>query len=127
MYNPFSELNVFDRMDFAEYWFKTGTPTFLVNALRSDEYDIRKLNKDVMIAARSIDEYRAGETSLIPLLYQSGYLTIKSYDASLDAFTLGFPNEEVKYGFLTELLPAFIPIAQQTTPNSEVKQRRIRK
>ena len=109
MYNPFSVLSVFDRMDFADYWFKTGTPTFLVKTLRDGLYDIRKFDNEVTIAARSIDEYRAGETSLVPLLYQSGYLTIKSYDASLDAFTLGFPNEEVKYGFLNELLPAYIP------------------
>jgi hypothetical protein len=109
MYNPFTVLNVFDSLDFANYWFKTGTTTFLANTLRNSRYDIRKLNNDVTISVDAIDEYRAGETSLVPLLYQTGYLTIKSYDASRHAFTLGFPNEEVKYGFLNELLPAFIP------------------
>ena len=109
MYNPFSVLNTFLKNDFGYYWFKTGTPTFLTKTLRNTNYDINKLENDVTIAVRAVDEYRAGETSLVPLLFQSGYLTIKSYDASIDAFTLGFPNEEVKYGFLNELLPAFIP------------------
>jgi len=109
MYNPFSILNVFDSKDFAYYWFKSGTPTFLVKSLRNTGYDIRKFNNEVTIEARSIDDYRTGETSLVPLLYQSGYLTIKSYDKKYDEYTLGFPNEEVKYGFLNELLPAFAP------------------
>ena len=109
MYNPFSLLSTFLHNQYAYYWFKTGTTTFLAQTLQNEVFDIRKFDNDITIAARSIDEYRAGETSLTPLLYQSGYLTIKSYDASLDAFTLGFPNEEVKYGFLNELLPAFIP------------------
>ena len=107
MYNPFSVLNVFDSMDFGYYWFKTGTPTFLVKTLRNDNFDLYKFDNNISISVRSIDEYRAGKTSLVPLLYQSGYLTIKSYDISLDSFTLGFPNEEVKYGFLNELLPAY--------------------
>jgi len=108
MYNPFSVLNVFDNMDFGTYWFKTGTPTFLVKALKNNKFDIRKFENDVTIPVRSIDDYRAQETSLTPLLFQSGYLTIKSYDSTIDAFTLGFPNEEVKYGFLNELLPAYV-------------------
>jgi hypothetical protein len=109
MYNPFSVLNVFESKTFRNYWFKTGTPTFLVKSLRNNLFDIRKFNDNVTIAVSAVDDYRAGETSLTPLLYQSGYLTIKSYDADSDAFTLGFPNEEVKYGFLNELLPAYIP------------------
>ena len=109
MYNPFSLLNVFDSLDFAYYWFKTGTATFLTKIIRNSNYDLTKFNDDITIEVRSIDEYRAGETSFVPLLYQSGYLTIKSYDVELDAFTLGFPNEEVKYGFLKELLPAYVP------------------
>ena len=109
MYNPFSLLNTFMKNDYAYYWFKTGTPTFLANTLQKSNFDIRKLDHDVTIPLKKIDEYRADETTLTPLLYQTGYLTIKSYDASLDEFTLGYPNEEVKYGFLDQLLPAFIP------------------
>jgi hypothetical protein len=109
MYNPFSVLNVFNSLDFGYYWFQTGTPTFLVKALRNSLYDIRKFNGDVIIDVISIMDYRVGESSLTPLLYQSGYLTIKSYNKKIDAYTLGFPNDEVKYGFLKELLPAYIP------------------
>jgi hypothetical protein len=109
MYNPFSVLRVFDSKRFGEYWFETGTPTFLVNTLKGSLYDIRKFDDDVKIAAPLINKYRVGETSLTPLLYQSGYLTIKSYDAKMNTFTLGFPNEEVKYGFLNEMIPAYIP------------------
>jgi len=109
MYNPFSLLSTFMKNKYAYYWFKTGTPTFLTRTLQKSQFDIRKLDNDITIPVTEIDEYRVGETSLTPLLYQTGYLTIKSYNASLDAFTLGFPNEEVKYGFLNQLLPAFIP------------------
>ena len=108
MYNPFSLLNTFAKLDFAYYWFATGTPTFLAKALSNRNYDIRKFNDDINIAANSIMDYRVENQNLIPLLYQSGYLTIKSYEQILDAYTLGFPNEEVKYGFLNELLPAFV-------------------
>jgi hypothetical protein len=113
IYNPFSLLNTFAKQNFAYYWFATGTPTFLVKALRKQNYDIRKFDNDVRIAANSIMDYRGENQNLIPLLYQSGYLTIKSYDSFFDEYTLGFPNEEVKYSFLNELLPAFVltPIA----------------
>jgi len=109
MYNPCSLLNVFAKKDFGYYWFKTGTPTFLVKALKNQHYDFRKFDNDVIMPIHSIDDYRVNETSLEPLLFQSGYLTIKSYDAMFNEFTLGFPNEEVKYGFLNQLLPAYAP------------------
>ncbi|MDR1341480.1 MAG: ATP-binding protein, partial [Prevotellaceae bacterium] len=108
MYNPFSILNTFADNDFACYWFATGTPTFLAKALRKQNYDIRKFEDDVKIAANSIMDYRYENQNLVPLLYQSGYLTVKSYEQDGDFYVLGFPNEEVKYGFLNELLPAFV-------------------
>jgi hypothetical protein len=108
VYNPFSLLNTFLAQKYRYYWFATGTPTFLANALRNQNYDIRKFDDDVIIAANSIMDYRVENQNLIPLLYQSGYLTIKEYRQDRDAFVLGFPNEEVKYGFLNELLPAFV-------------------
>ena len=79
IYNPFSLLNTFGSLDFAYYWFATGTPTFLVNALRNQNYDIRKFDNDVVIAADSVMDYRVENQNLIHLLYQTGYLTIKSY------------------------------------------------
>ncbi|MCL2132615.1 MAG: ATP-binding protein [Lentimicrobiaceae bacterium] len=114
IYNPFSVLNTFRNLDFAYYWFATGTPTFLAKALRNQNYDIRKFEDDVLIDTTSIMDYQVENQDLIPLLYQSGYLTIKSYKEDEDAFVLGFPNEEVKYGFLKELLPAFVLTAITT-------------
>ncbi|MDR1746973.1 MAG: ATP-binding protein, partial [Tannerella sp.] len=111
MYNPFSVLNTFASRDFADYWFKTGTPTFLAKMIVNSNFDIRSFIDNITIATRSIDDYRVGESSLVPLMYQSGYLTIKSYDPEYDEFLLGFPNEEVKYGFLNELLPVYAPEA----------------
>ena len=109
MYNPYSLLNTFAKQDFAYYWYETGTPTFLVKLIRNLEIDIRKFDNDVAIGARDIDQYRHGATSPIPILYQSGYLTIKQYDRQFDEYVLGFPNEEVRYGFLNDLLPVYAP------------------
>jgi len=110
IYNPFSLLKTFFHWDFNYYWFKTGTTTFLAKTLLNNYFDIRKFgDNEITIEVSAIDEYRANETSLTPLLYQSGYLTIKAYNSGDDEFTLGFPNEEVKYGFLKELFPAFAP------------------
>jgi hypothetical protein len=109
IYNPFSLLNAFAKRNFAYYWFATGTPTFLVKHLANTGFDIPILENNISIDANSIMDYRAENENYIPLLYQSGYLTIKGYDNKFDEFTLGFPNEEVKYGFLNELLPQFTP------------------
>jgi hypothetical protein len=109
VYNPFSLLNTFLTQKYRYYWFATGTPTFLAKALRNQDYEIRKFeDDDVYISAASIMDYRYENQNLVPLLYQTGYLTIKSYEQDEDVYVLGFPNEEVKYGFLNELLPAFV-------------------
>ena len=109
IYNPFSVLKTFAKLDFAYYWFETGTPTFLVKHLANTGFEIPILENNVSIAASSLMDYRVENDDYIPLLYQSGYLTIKEYDSKLNEYTLGFPNEEVKYGFLNELLPQFTP------------------
>jgi hypothetical protein len=80
----------------------------LAKSLRKQNYEILNFNDNVLIEANSIMDYRVENADLVPLLYQSGYLTIKEYKQNFDAFVLGFPNEEVKYGFLKELLPAFV-------------------
>ncbi|MDR1860596.1 MAG: ATP-binding protein [Bacteroidales bacterium] len=110
VYNPFSIMHTFRRNDFGDYWFETGTPTMLVKILENNRFDIRKFENDLTIAANSIDDYRFGQIDITPLLYQSGYLTIKAYDPVLNQYTLGFPNEEVKYGFLVELMPQYAPV-----------------
>jgi hypothetical protein len=84
VYNPFSLLNTLYNKQMRRYWFETGTPTFLVKALVDMHYDLRSLFDN---------------SGLVPLLYQSGYLAIKSYDNDLEEYTLGFPNDEVEYGF----------------------------
>jgi hypothetical protein len=109
MYNPFSLLNTFDAKDFGNYWFATGTPTFLVKMLKDIDFDIKRLETDVRISAQSIVDYRAESRDPTPLLYQSGYLTIKDYDDIFKEYILCFPNEEVKYGFFNELLPVYMP------------------
>jgi hypothetical protein len=109
MYNPFSLLNTFVKKDFGNYWFATGTPTFLVKMLKDIDFDIKSMENDIRMSADSIADYRIEYEDPLPLLYQSGYLTIKDYDAMLDEYILGFPNGEVKYGFFNELLPVYMP------------------
>jgi len=117
IYNPFSVLNTFGNLDFAYYWFATGTPTFLVNTLRKQNYDIRKFEDEVIISANSVMDYRVENENLIPLLYQSGYLTIKSYEQDGNFYVLGFPNEEVKYGFLRLTAKITLSLTPPTTAN----------
>jgi hypothetical protein len=109
MYNPFSVLNTLIKRHFGYYWFQTGTPTFLINQMKKADFDPLNFAGDISLYARSITDYRVNTGSPAPILYQSGYLTIKGYDRQLDKYTLGFPNEEVKYGFLEALLPAYMP------------------
>jgi hypothetical protein len=118
MYNPFSLLNVFSKNALRYYWFSTGTPTFLVKMLKDTQFDIPNLEQnDITIAAPSITDYRVGNSNPLPLLYQTGYLTIKDYDTMFDEYLLGFPNEEVKYGFLKELQLIYSPTQQKSDFN----------
>ena len=105
--NPFSVLNAFDKLEFGNYWFQTGTPTFLVELLKKSDYDLRLLIDGIEAPASSFTEYRMNTDNPIPLIYQSGYLTIKEYDKEFRNYMLRFPNEEVKYGFLGFLLPFY--------------------
>ncbi|MDR3252004.1 MAG: ATP-binding protein [Tannerella sp.] len=113
LYNPFSLLNTLDDKEFGTYWYKTGTPTFLVKLIASGEMDISNFEDKVSIEANRIDEFKVGEYSPVPILYQSGYLTIKNYIPEDNIYVLGFPNEEVKYSFLDDLTPTFLPLKNQ--------------
>ncbi|GAP72345.1 hypothetical protein SAMD00024442_3_55 [Candidatus Symbiothrix dinenymphae] len=115
MYNPFSVLNTFASNDFDYYWFSTGTPTFLAKMLKDADFDIPSLEDNVTIPAPSISDYRAGDVNPVPLLYQTGYLTIKDFNPKYNTYVLGFPNEEVKYGFLDELRRIYTPSARLGT------------
>ena len=108
VFNPFSVLNVFDGYKFSNYWFQTGTPTFLVELLKKSEYDLRTLIDGVEANASSFMEYRVDANNPIPLIYQSGYLTIKGYEPLFRTYTLGYPNEEVKIGFIETLIPSYL-------------------
>ena len=105
MFNPFSVLNAFFSKEFGNYWFQTGTPTFLVELLKESDYDLRLLMDGIETAASAFTEYRADRKNPIPLIYQSGYLTIKDYDREFRLYRLGFPNDEVRYGFLNFFTP----------------------
>jgi hypothetical protein len=109
VFNPFSTLKTLIDSEFSCYWFQSGTPTFLAVILKKAGADLRKFSDGIIANRMDIDNYRPENANITPLLYQTGYLTIKGYDQKFGIFTLGFPNEEVKYGFLEELLPQYAP------------------
>ena len=114
MYNPFSLLNAFDYKEIKSFWFSTGTPTFLVNFLKEAHYFIPDLDGNVELDEEGLQTYRAVAQDVLPILFQAGYLTIKKYISDLRLYRLGFPNDEVRYGFLHNLLPAYsdLPFGQ---------------
>ena len=107
MYNPFSLLNAFVKKEISGYWFGTGTPTFLVNFLKEAHYYIPDLDGKVELDEEGLQTYRAVAQDAVPILFQAGYLTIKTYIPEARMYRLGFPNDEVRYGFLKNLLPAY--------------------
>lgn len=98
IYNPFSLLNTFAQRQFGSYWFETGTPTFLVEQLKHCRYDLKRLTQE-MAMADSLNGIDSMEENPVPILYQSGYLTIKDFNREFRYYTLGFPNKEVEEGF----------------------------
>ncbi|UTC44883.1 ATP-binding protein [Treponema sp. OMZ 857] len=114
MYNPFSLLSAFVKKEISGYWFGTGTPTFLVNFLKEAHYYIPDLDGNVELDEEGLQTYRAVAQDALPILFQAGYLTIKEYISDLKLYRLGFPNNEVRYGFLRNLLPAYsdVPFGQ---------------
>jgi hypothetical protein len=96
-------LNTFDNKKIQYYWFATGTPTFLFKELERTRFDITRFNNNIEISEPAINDYQPGDMTPAPLLYQSGYVTITGYDKESHSYNLGFPNEEVKYGFLNNL------------------------
>ena len=116
IYNPFSLLNAFTKKEIGSYWFATGTPTFLVRTLQHQkEICIRDILENAEMDENSLQDYRPDMNNPIPILFQSGYLTIKDYDERLGLYKLGFPNDEVKYGFLDNLVPAYTSIAKDAS------------
>ena len=114
VYNPFSLLNTFDSLKFKEYWFETGTPSFLVKVMRKTSYDVTRLSSD-LVGSSLLTDVNTAFLNPVPLLYQSGYLTIKGFDPRFNLYTLGFPNLEVKDGFLNFLLGYYAPVQSDST------------
>ena len=114
MYNPFSLLSALVKKEIKSYWFSTGTPTFLVNYLKEAHYYIPDLDGKVELDEEGLQTYRAVAQDALPILFQAGYLTIKEYISDLRLYRLCFPNDEVRYGFLQNLLPAYsdVPFGQ---------------
>lgn len=101
IYNPFSVLNTLANSRYDDYWFKANTHTFLIDILKKHDYCITDLNK----AQVKVNMMNNVDSNPIPVIYQSGYLTIKSYDERFKNYQLGFPNKEVEEGILNILLP----------------------
>lgn len=106
IYNPYSLFSAFANQKVSNYWFETGTPTFLIQMMQKFKYDITSMD-DVESTDYAISRPTEAMTTMIPLLYQSGYLTIKDYDRETDIYTLGIPNQEVRIGYADGLLPTY--------------------
>ena len=112
IYNPFSLFNAFNSKEYKNYWFSTGTPTFLIDILRHADFDVRAL-EGVEATDEQFDAPTEQITSPIPVLYQSGYLTIKGYDRNFQIYRLAYPNGEVRKGFIESLLPSYVHLPAQ--------------
>ena len=111
VYNPYSLLKVLATSKYKYYWFENATPSYLVRYLRRMKIFMPDLEEELLLDAGSLQDFRYNdEDSVIPLLFQSGYLTIKKYLAEEQIYQLGYPNEEVRFGFLQELLPLYVNI-----------------
>ena len=109
IFNPFSLLNSLQDKAVKSYWFESGTPTFLIEKLR--EFNVvPSMLKPSMLMASGFDAPTDRMSSVMPLLYQSGYLTIKDYDELTDLYTLDIPNKEIRIGLMESLLPNYVAV-----------------
>ncbi|MEZ4866582.1 MAG: AAA family ATPase [Caldilineaceae bacterium] len=108
LYNPYSTIQLFQKQRFANYWFASGTPGFLIKLLQENEYDIATLAQ-VEVDEIAFNTYELDNLAIIPLLFQTGYLTIKDFmeDDLGEVYTLSYPNYEVEHAFITYLLNAY--------------------
>ena len=122
VYNPFSILNTFSSREFKEYWFETGTPTMLVDVMKRTSFDITTLSDNVIVSSAALSGMQDIVNKPVPLFFQTGYLTIKEYDKEYKEYRLGFPNEEVKNGFLNFIYSYYVPVnpASDSTKTSQL-------
>ena len=113
VYNPFSILNTFFNMNIRDYWFRTGTPTYLVRLLQDYHENLNDLTGKYYDESEFVD-YRADREMPLPMIYQSGYLTIKDYDREMRTYLLDFPNDEVKKGFVTMTTNSYLATREDT-------------
>ena len=113
IYNPFSLLNALAHHVFRDYWFETGTPTFLVELLMQTDFDLNKLTEEE-VSDDVINSKESMRVNPVPVLYQSGYLTISSYDREFMLYRLRFPNQEVEHGFIRYLLPLYAAVSSNS-------------
>ena len=109
IYNPYSLINALDALTIRDFWFSTGTPRFLVKMIKTAKIPLSELENVEATASEISSVSLKFDDSLIPLLYQSGYLTIKEVDPATQFLTLGYPNAEVERGFMNELMKIYIP------------------
>ena len=117
VYNPFSLLSAMDSHELGNYWFATGTPRFLISQIQKFHTDITQIDGSITLATE-FDAPTEDMHSILPLFYQSGYLTIKDYDRRSMRYTLGFPNEEVKVGLTQMLIPYYVWTDTNKTNNA---------
>lgn len=106
IYNPFSLLKAFRQREIANYWFESGTPAFLIQQMQHFKTDIMSLDH-MEVPSSAFDQPTENMQNALPLLYQSGYLTIKDYDREGEIYTLSIPNQEVRIGYVQGLLPTY--------------------
>ena len=106
LYNPFSLLKAFLHSKLANYWFESGTPSFLIRQMQHFRTDITSLDH-LEVPSSAFDQPTENMTDALPLLYQSGYLTIKDYDPEGEFYTLSIPNQEVRIGYVKGLMPTY--------------------
>ena len=108
VFNPFSLLTCFDKKNMGAYWFGTGTPTYLINMMRKYDFLPTDLGENKWVSKKDFDAATETMTTIIPLLYQSGYMTIKDYEAESDLYELALPNNEIRAGLYGSLLPHYL-------------------
>ena len=106
IYNPYSLLNALGDQQLDNYWFASGTPTFLIRQMQHFKTDIMSLDR-LEVPSSAFDQPTENMQDALPLLYQSGYLTIKGYDRDIEAYTLSIPNQEVRIGYAKGLVPIY--------------------
>ena len=112
IYNPFSVLSALDRGEYGNYWFETGTPNYIVELLKRNNYILSDMT-DKPVDSAALDSKDDNGQSIVPLLFQSGYLTIHDYEPSNDLYFMDFPNDEVRSGFFRYILPFYTSVKKE--------------